>query len=107
MGDDTPFPVMSNKTRSLYDYFRQQFAQVTNPPIDSIRESNVMSLETYLGPDLNVFEEGSKHAHRLTIESPILSYRKFKQLQELENKKFTYTILDLNYDKEINLKTHQ
>ena len=104
MGDDTPFPVMSNKTRSLYDYFRQQFAQVTNPPIDSIRESNVMSLETYLGPDLNVFEEGSKHAHRLTIESPILSYRKFKQLQELENKKFTYTILDLNYDKEIKLK---
>ena len=54
MGDDTPFPVMSNKTRSLYDYFRQQFAQVTNPPIDSIRESNVMSLETYLGPDLNL-----------------------------------------------------
>ncbi len=104
MGDDTPFPVLSNEIRSLYDYFRQQFAQVTNPPIDPIRESNVMSLETYLGPDLNVFEEGSKHAHRLTIESPILSYRKFKQLQELKNKKFTYKILDLNYDNKIDLK---
>ena len=103
MGDDTPFPVLSNEIRSLYDYFRQQFAQVTNPPIDPIRESNVMSLETYLGPDLNVFEEGSKHAHRLTIESPILSFRKFKQLQELKNKKFSFKILDLNYDKEINL----
>ena len=104
MGDDTPFPVLSKQIRSLYDYFRQQFAQVTNPPIDSIRESNVMSLETYLGPDLNVFEEGSKHAYRLTVESPILSYRKFKQLQELKNKKFTYKILDLNYDSNIKLK---
>ena len=103
MGDDTPFPVLSNEIRSLYDYFRQQFAQVTNPPIDPIRESNVMSLETYLGPDLNVFEEGSKHAHRLTIESPILSFRKFKQLQELKNKKFSFKILDLNYDQDINL----
>ena len=103
MGDDTPFPVMSNEIRSLYDYFRQQFAQVTNPPIDPIRESNVMSLETYLGPDLNIFEEGSKHAHRLTIESPILSYRKFKQLQELKNKKFTFEILDLNFDQKVKL----
>ena len=103
MGDDTPFPVLSSEIRSLYDYFRQQFAQVTNPPIDPIRESNVMSLETYLGPDLNVFEEGSKHAHRLTIESPILSYRKFNQLQELKNKKFTYKILDLNYESESSL----
>ena len=104
MGDDTPFPVLSNEIRSIYDYFRQQFAQVTNPPIDPIRESNVMSLETYLGPDLNVFEEGSKHAHRLTIESPILSYRKFKQLQELKNKKFTFVTLDLNYDEKIELE---
>jgi glutamate synthase (NADPH/NADH) large chain len=103
MGDDTPFPVLSNEIRSLYDYFRQQFAQVTNPPIDPIRESNVMSLETYLGPDLNIFEEGSKHAHRLTIESPILSYRKFKQLQELKNKKFTFEILDLNFEENIKL----
>ena len=103
MGDDTPFPVLSNEIRSIYDYFRQQFAQVTNPPIDPIRESNVMSLETYLGPDLNIFEEGSKHAHRLTIESPILSYRKFKQLQELKNKKFTFKILDLNYDENTKL----
>jgi len=104
MGDDTPFPVLSKEIRSLYDYFRQQFAQVTNPPIDPIRESNVMSLETFLGPDLNVFEEGSEHAHRLTIESPILSFRKFKQLQELKNKKFTYEILDLNYSIEIPLE---
>ena len=104
MGDDTPLPVLSSEIRSLYDYFRQQFAQVTNPPIDPIRESNVMSLETYLGPDLNIFEEGSKHAHRLTIESPILSYRKFKQLQELKNKKFTYKVLNLNFSEDMRLE---
>ena len=50
MGDDTPMPVLSTKVRSLYDYFRQQFAQVTNPPIDSLRESIVMSLQTQIGP---------------------------------------------------------
>ena len=55
MGDDTPMPVLSKKVRSLYDYFRQQFAQVTNPPIDSLRESIVMSLQTQIGPECNIF----------------------------------------------------
>ncbi len=55
MGDDTPMPVLSRKVRSLYDYFRQQFAQVTNPPIDSLRESIVMSLQTQIGPEANIF----------------------------------------------------
>ena len=55
MGDDTPMPVLSTKVRSLYDYFRQQFAQVTNPPIDSLRESIVMSLQTQIGPECNIF----------------------------------------------------
>ena len=49
MGDDTPMPVLSKQSRSIFDYFRQQFAQVTNPPIDSLRETSVMSLETCLG----------------------------------------------------------
>src|SRR5438067_9554666 len=57
MGDDTPMPVLSRKVRPLYDYFRQQFAQVTNPPIDSLRESIVMSLQTQIGPECNRSEE--------------------------------------------------
>ena len=57
MGDDTPLPVFSRQVRSLFDYFRQQFAQVTNPPIDSLREQIVMSLETCLGPEKNMFEQ--------------------------------------------------
>ena len=59
MGDDTPMPVLSKKVRSLYDYFRQQFAQVTNPPIDSLRESIVMSLQTQIGPECNIFVAGA------------------------------------------------
>ena len=73
MGDDTPMPVLSKQSRSIYDYFRQQFAQVTNPPIDSLRETSVMSLETCLGVERNLFEESSKHADRLILNSPILT----------------------------------
>ena len=59
MGDDTPMPVLSKKVRSLFDYFRQQFAQVTNPPIDSLRESIVMSLQTQIGPGSQHFCAGA------------------------------------------------
>jgi glutamate synthase (NADPH/NADH) large chain len=58
MGDDTPMAVLSLKQRSLYDYFRQKFAQVTNPPIDPLREAIVMSLETDLGVERNLFQLG-------------------------------------------------
>ena len=62
MGDDTPMPVLSHHTRNLYDYFRQQFAQVTNPPIDPLRESIVMSLQTEIGPECNMFQPQASHA---------------------------------------------
>ena len=65
MGDDTALAVMSNMHRQLYDFFRQQFAQVTNPPIDSLREAAVMTLETCYGPELNIYEETPEHAKRL------------------------------------------
>jgi glutamate synthase (NADPH/NADH) large chain len=72
MGDDTPMPVLSKKVRSLYDYFRQQFAQVTNPPIDSLRESIVMSLQTQIGPECNIFVPAQQHAEQIVLSSPIL-----------------------------------
>ncbi len=77
MGDDTPMPVLSRQVRPLYDYFRQQFAQVTNPAIDPLREQIVMSLETVIGPEKNLFEEVEDHAKRLILDSPILSDGKF------------------------------
>ena len=73
MGDDTPLPVLSAHPRSLYDSFRQQFAQVTNPPIDPLREKIVMSLGTCFGREHNLFNEAEDHANRLTVSSPILS----------------------------------
>ncbi|MDH5572102.1 MAG: glutamate synthase large subunit, partial [Gammaproteobacteria bacterium] len=98
MGDDTPFPVLSRKTRSPYDYFRQQFAQVTNPPIDPIREQVVMSLETCFGREKNMFEETAEHADRLLVDSPVLSYSKFKQLIELgeQNADYATQYISLN-----------
>ncbi len=98
MGDDTPFPVLSDRVRSLYDYFRQQFAQVTNPPIDPLRESIVMSLETCLGAERNMFLETEKHAARLVISSPILSEGKFRGLLRLTQPEYAHTVIDLAYD---------
>jgi glutamate synthase (NADPH/NADH) large chain len=75
MGDDTPMAVLSRQVRHVADFFRQQFAQVTNPPIDPLREAIVMSLETCLGREQNVFEQGPEHADRVIISSPVLAHR--------------------------------
>ena len=104
MGDDTPMPVLSTQIRSLYDYFRQQFAQVTNPPIDPLREKIVMSLETTMGPSLGLFEETSEHAVRLVIGSPVLSGRKFQTIMELDNPDFRVYQIELMYEREEGLR---
>ena len=72
MGDDTPLAILSRKPRLLYTYFKQLFAQVTNPPIDSIREKSVMSLGASLGPRMGLFETGLATTGVLTLDSPIL-----------------------------------
>ncbi|MEJ2060505.1 MAG: glutamate synthase large subunit, partial [Gammaproteobacteria bacterium] len=99
MGDDTPFPVLSNIVRSPYDNFRQQFAQVTNPPIDPLRESIVMSLETCIGPEQNLFEEDADHAARLILNTPVLSEDHFRQLLALDENGFPHAVVDLNRPK--------
>ncbi len=82
MGDDTPMAVMSRQRRLVTDYFRQKFAQVTNPAIDPIRESMVMSLETFIGKEKNIFDICEESAHRIALNSPILSPYKFKSLHQ-------------------------
>ncbi|MGH8275393.1 MAG: glutamate synthase large subunit, partial [Steroidobacteraceae bacterium] len=96
MGDDTPMPVLSHQVRSLYDYFRQQFAQVTNPPIDPLRETIVMSLQTQIGPECNIFLPAPEHARQIVLGSPILSQRKLRQILALEE--VTHEFLDLQYE---------
>ncbi|MEF1212571.1 glutamate synthase central domain-containing protein, partial [Vibrio alginolyticus] len=98
MGDDTPMAVLSSKERLVTDYFRQKFAQVTNPPIDPLREKHVMSLATSIGQEMNVFCETDGHAHRVTFDSPVLLYSDMQQLLELSDDHYRNTILDINYD---------
>ena len=107
MGDDTPIPVLSRQVRSVYDNLRQQFAQVTNPPIDPIREQIVMSLETCLGRERNMFVETPENADRLLIDSPVLSHGKFKQLMAMGQTEADYAceIIPLNYAHDVDLKT--
>ncbi len=100
MGDDTPMAVLSRKQRPLYDYFRQQFAQVTNPPIDPLREAIVMSLETCMGRELSVFDQSEAHAKRIILASPVLSPVKFRSLLALDNADYPTQSFDLAYDSE-------
>jgi len=102
MGDDTALAVLSSMPRSIYDFFRQQFAQVTNPPIDSLRESSVMSLEACFGPELNIFEESKDHAKRIVSTSPVLSHKKLLAL--LKNPYFSSKNFDLQYSMQSNLQ---
>ncbi len=81
MGNDSCLACLSDKPRMLYDYFRQLFAQVTNPAIDSIREEVIMSLECYIGPEQNLLETTEQHAHRLRVPHPILSNEQLAALK--------------------------
>lgn len=98
MGDDTPMAVLSYKQRSLYDYFRQKFAQVTNPPIDPLRETLVMSLETHLGPEQNFFAEEPEFADRVILTSPVLSQGKFNTVLTMNRPGFDLCDMDCTYD---------
>ncbi len=104
MGDDTPMAVLSSQPRTLYDYFRQQFAQVTNPPIDPLRERYVMSLGTCIGREHNVFNETSGHADRMLFSTPVLMYTGLKQLRDLDPEHYRSDTLTLNYDAEEGLE---
>ena len=82
MGDDTPIAAFSNEQRNFTDFFKQKFAQVTNPPIDPIREKTVMSLNTGFGETQNILSDGPEHAKRLKTVLPVMSAEKFTILQE-------------------------
>ncbi len=98
MGDDTPMAVLSKKIRSPFDYFRQQFAQVTNPPIDPLRERIVMSLQTNVGRESSLFDIGPEHAEQVLINSPVLSQAKLRQLLGTTMFEDAHAFLDLNVD---------
>lgn len=98
MGIDTPLAVLSRKPRHIADYFKQRFAQVTNPPIDPIREKNVMSLAAGLGPERNILDESPVHCRVIEIENPILLPNQLEDL--LTQSPFKSHSLDCTWSKE-------
>ena len=84
MGNDTPLAAMATQPRIIYDYFRQLFAQVTNPPIDPIRENIVMSLAAYVGPEGNLLEVKPTQCHRILLPSPVLSIDEMNAMKNLK-----------------------
>ncbi|RNF83647.1 glutamate synthase large subunit [Montanilutibacter psychrotolerans] len=97
MGDDVPMAVLSQRVRPLYDCFRQAFAQVTNPPIDPLREDCVMSLATQIGREGNVFVDGPGNVNHVVLNSPVLAQRKLKQLLSMAPYDSSHHYIDLNY----------
>ena len=84
MGNDSPLPVMSNKLKPLYSYFKQLFAQVTNPPIDPIREAMVMSLVSFIGPKPNLLDTANLNPQmRLEVTQPVLDVADMAKLRDI------------------------
>lgn len=94
MGADWPLAVLSHQSQHLSNYFKQLFAQVTNPPIDPIRERMVMSLKTYLGEDQNLLTETPEHCHKVELESPVLSNAELEKINALDHKHLQAKTLD-------------
>ncbi|HEX5048913.1 MAG TPA: glutamate synthase large subunit [Gammaproteobacteria bacterium] len=99
MGNDSTLAVLSDKPRMLYDYFRQLFAQVTNPPIDSIREEVIMSLECYVGPEGNLLDTTPKHAERLRLRQPILSNEELAGIKAMNHRGWRTLTIDITFER--------
>jgi glutamate synthase domain-containing protein 2/glutamate synthase domain-containing protein 1/glutamate synthase domain-containing protein 3 len=97
MGNDTPLAVLSQRKPLLYSYFKQLFAQVTNPPIDSIREAVVMSVAASVGSERNLLDETPEHARQLVIENPILHDDELERLRQVESDVFRSHTIDTTW----------
>ena len=95
MGNDVPLACLSDQPQPLFNYFKQLFAQVTNPPIDPIREDMVMSLTSYIGNERNILDETPMHCHTLKLEHPILTNRDLEKLRRVSQGDFLATTLPL------------
>jgi len=95
MGTDTPLACLSDKPQPLFHYFKQLFAQVTNPPIDPIREEMVMSLTSYIGTERNILDETAQHCHTLKLPHPILTNRDLEKMRRVSQGDFLATTLPM------------
>ena len=97
MGNDSALAVLSDQPRLTYDYFKQLFAQVTNPPIDSIREEVIMAVECYVGPERNLLTTTPEHAHRLRIPHPILTNEEVRALKTIDERGWRSKLIDITW----------
>ncbi|MGN6797611.1 MAG: glutamate synthase central domain-containing protein, partial [Gaiellaceae bacterium] len=97
MGNDTPLAVLSDRRPLLYSYFKQLFAQVTNPPIDPIREAVVMSKQSLVGSERNLLGESPEHARQLVIDNPVLRDEELEQLRQVESDVFHAHTIDFTW----------
>ena len=98
MGNDSALACLSDKPRMIYDYFKQLFAQVTNPPIDSIREEIVMSLRCFIGPEGNLLQTTPEQAHRLSLDHPILSNQQLTDIRDMDYRGMKTKLIDSTFD---------
>ena len=98
MGNDAALAVLSGKTQLLFNYFKQLFAQVTNPPIDPIREELVMSLTTYIGNKGNILKESPEHARLIKLPRPVLTDGEVDSLQQIKHKDFQSEVLPMGFE---------
>ncbi|MEZ6151959.1 MAG: glutamate synthase large subunit [Pirellulaceae bacterium] len=101
MGNDSSLACLSDQPRMLYDYFKQLFAQVTNPAIDSIREEVVMSLECYIGPEQNLLDVTPEHCHRLLVPHPILTNEELAALEHMTKRGWRTKTIDITFDRKM------
>ena len=104
MGDDTPLAVLSNQKLPLFNYFHQLFAQVTNPPIDAIREEIVTSTTVYLGRDGNILEEKPENCRVLRINNPILTNTDMLKIKNLNTENLKAAVVPITYYKNTSLE---
>lgn len=104
MGDDTPLAAFSSQPRQLFDFFRQQFAQVTNPPVDSLREKSILSLETYLGNRRLITNRDAEFARQIVLSSPLLTKLQFEELSTQNKRYFKIIKISLAYHYTLTLR---
>src|SRR6266487_4747706 len=98
MGTDTPLAVLSDKPQVLYNYFKQLFAQVTNPPLDAIREEIVTSVVTTMGGEQDLFEETPAHCHQLRLKQPILTNADLEAIRAISAGKLRSQTISILYE---------
>ncbi len=106
MGIDVPLAVLSDKRQPLFGYFKQLFAQVTNPPIDAIREKVVTSTTVYLGKDGNLLEEKAENCRMLKVNNPILTDTDLLKIKTMKQDGYQVAVIPTTYYKNSNLENH-